>query len=65
MTEKIALHRIAESVELQSEVLGCLIMRVAILEAQVEQMQRTIGKNRRRLIKVMYHSSHKVTPSNN
>lgn len=65
MTEKIALHRIAESVELQSEVLSCLILRVAMLEAQVEQMQRTIDKNRRRSGKVMYRGSHEVTPSNN
>lgn len=44
MIEKIALHRVAETVELQSEVLGCLILRVAMLEAQIEQMHRTIGK---------------------
>mgnify|MGYP000170872333 CR=1 FL=1 len=61
MIEKIALHRIAESVELQSDVLGGLILRVMLLEAQVEQMQRTIGKTRRRSIKVMYCSSREAT----
>jgi hypothetical protein len=65
MTEKIALHRIAESVELQSEVLSCLILRVAMLEAQVEQMQQTIDKNRRRSIKVMYRDFYEATPSSN
>jgi hypothetical protein len=62
MIEKIALHRIAETVELQSEVLGCLILRVAMLEAQVEQMQRTIAKNRRRSVKVTYRGSYEATP---
>ncbi len=65
MLEKIALHRIAESVELQSEVLGSLILRVAMLEAQIEQMQQTIDKNRRRSVKVIYHSSYKAMSSNN
>jgi hypothetical protein len=62
MSEKIALHRIANAVDLQSEVLCSLIMRVQMLEAQIEQMQRTTGRNRRRAFKVMYRSPYKVMP---
>ena len=54
MSEKIALHCIANAVEFQSEVLCALVMRVQILEARIEQMQQATGRNRRRSLKIMY-----------
>lgn len=44
MSEKIALDCIADAVDLQTEVLSCLILRVQILEAQIQQMQQTTGR---------------------
>ncbi len=62
MTEKIALHCVANAVELQSEVLCSLILRVQMLEARIEQMQESTGRNRPRLLKVIYRRSNKVMP---
>lgn len=59
MSEKITLDCIANAVELQSEVLHSLILRVKQLEAQIERMQRTTGRNRPP--KVLYRHFHKVT----
>lgn len=60
MSEKIALDCIANAVELQSEVLHSLILRVKLLEAQIEQMQRTMGRNRCRPPRVLYRRFYKV-----
>jgi|GEM_PF-5370094 len=62
MTEKVALHCIANAVEFQSEVLSSLIIRVQMLEARIEQIQQSTGRNRRRSLKVIYGRSDKVMP---
>jgi hypothetical protein len=62
MSDSIALDCIANAVELQTEVLCSMVMRVQILEAQVEQMQQTAGRNKRRAFRVMSHGLYKVSP---
>lgn len=62
MSEKTTLQCVANAVELQSEVLCSLILRVQMLEARIEQMQQSTGGNRRRLLKVRSRKSDKVMP---
>ena len=62
MSEKIALQYVANAVEIQSEVLCSLILRVQMLEDRIEQMQQSTGRNRRRLLKVRSRRSDKVMP---
>jgi hypothetical protein len=62
MTEKIALHCVANVVELQSEVLCSLILRVQMLEARIEQIQQLTGRNKRRSLKLRYCRSYKAMP---